>query len=57
MYLQRNFLVYIDYENVVEVACYSTALVFVIDFTDCSAKTGVREVRWPQSHIGRMSSL
>jgi hypothetical protein len=45
MYLQRNFLVYIDYENVVEVACYSTALVFVIDFTDCSAKTGVREVR------------
>ena len=35
-------LTYVGIENVLEWSCYITAIIFVIDFSECHAETGLR---------------
>ena len=40
--LTRNRLAYLNVSNFIEWTCYVTAMVFVIDFSDCHKSTGLR---------------
>ena len=40
--LTRNRLAYLNVTNFIEWTCYVTAMVFVIDFSDCHKSTGLR---------------
>ena len=46
-------LTYISPENVMELFCYVTAILFVVDFSDCHKETGLRQ-DW-QWQIGAVS--
>ena len=46
-------LTYFGAENVIEWVCYVTAILFVIDFTDCQNHTGMR-LNW-QWQVGAVS--
>ena len=44
---------YFGFENVIEFACYVTAILFVLDFTECQKQSGIR-LGW-QWQIGAIS--
>ena len=44
-------MTYFGAENVIEWVCYVTAILFVIDFTECQEQTGLR-LNW-QWQIGK----